>query len=152
MTRERFRAARGYDPGEGLGDRFAAAGLPFTMPEVVPNSMNALRVTELARDRGLHEAVHDRLMDAYWGEGRNIGDPEELRELALAAGLDGSEVDDVLAGDAYRDRVHASTAQAQGLGIDGIPGFILDGQLLILGAHPPAVFEQAFARLDAPST
>jgi predicted DsbA family dithiol-disulfide isomerase len=117
------------------------------MPEVVPNSMNALRVTELARDRGLHGPVHDRLMDAYWGEGRNIGDLEELRALAAEAGLEAAEVDDVLAGDAYLNRVRASTAQAQSLGIDGIPGFVLDERLLILGAHPPAVFEQAFARL-----
>jgi predicted DsbA family dithiol-disulfide isomerase len=119
------------------------------MPEVVPNSMNALRVTELARDRGLHEPVHDRLMDAYWGEGRNIGDPDELRSLAVEAGLDAHEVDDVLAGDAYRERVAASTAQAQSLGIDGIPGFVLDQRLLILGAHPRPVFEQAFAQLGA---
>ena len=50
--------------------------------------MPALRVTELARDRELHRAVHDRLMDAYWAEARNIGDPEELRVLAVEAGLD----------------------------------------------------------------
>jgi predicted DsbA family dithiol-disulfide isomerase len=147
VTRERFRAARGYDPGEGLGDRFAAAGLAFTPPEIVPNSMAALRVTELARDRGLHEPVHDWLMEAYWGEGRNIGDPEVLRAVATEVGLDASEVDDVLGGDAYLNRVRSSTAQAQSLGIDGIPGFVLDERLLILGAHPPAVFEQAFARL-----
>ena len=52
--------------------------------------MRALRVTELARERGLHAAVHDRLMDAYWAEGRNIGDPAELRSLAVEAGLDGA--------------------------------------------------------------
>jgi predicted DsbA family dithiol-disulfide isomerase len=56
-------------------------------------------------------------------------------------------VDDVLAGDAYRERIAASTAQAQSLGIDGIPGFVIDQQLLILGAHPRPVFEQAFAQL-----
>ena len=149
LTRERFRAQRGYDPREGLAERFAAAGLPFTMPEVVPNTMNALRVTELARDRGLHEAVHDRLMDAYWGEGRNLGDAEVLRGLATEAGLDEEEVEGVLAGDEYLNRVRASTAQAQSLGIDGIPGFVLDERLLVLGAQPPAVFEQAFARLGA---
>ena len=58
--------------------------------------MRALRVTELARERGLHASVHDRLMDAYWAEGRNIGDPEELRSLVVGAGLDAGEVDDVL--------------------------------------------------------
>ena len=127
---------------------FEAYGLVYNPhPEVVPNTMEALRVTELARDRELHRAVHDRLMDAYWAEARNIGDPEELRVLAVEAGLDAAEVDDVLAGDAYADRVRASTAEAQSIGITGIPAFALDGRLLILGAQPRDVFEEAFARL-----
>jgi predicted DsbA family dithiol-disulfide isomerase len=86
-------------------------------------------------------------MDAYWGEGRNIGDPEELRVLAVEAGLDTADVDDVLAGEAYVDRVRASTAEAQSIGITGIPAFALDSRLLILGAQPREVFERAFAQL-----
>jgi predicted DsbA family dithiol-disulfide isomerase len=127
---------------------FEANGLVYNPhPDVVPNTMKALRVTELARDRELHRPVHDRLMDAYWDEARNIGDPEELRALAVEAGLDPADVDDVLAGDAYGDRVLASTAEAQSIGITGIPAFALDGRLLILGAQPREVFEQAFAQL-----
>jgi len=53
-------------------------------PDRVPNSRKALEVTELARDRGLHAAVHTRLMDAYWSEGADIGDEPSLR-----AALDG---------------------------------------------------------------
>ena len=149
IPKERFRARSGHDVDESLGERVRTAGLAFPPAEVVPSSGDALRVTELARARGLHGAVHDRLMDAFWGEGRNIGDRGELRALAVEAGLDGAEVDDVLDGDGYRDRVRASTAQAHSIGIDGIPGFVLDERLIVLGAHPPAVFEQAFARLAA---
>jgi predicted DsbA family dithiol-disulfide isomerase len=111
--------------------------------------MRTLRVTELARERGLHAKVHDRLMDAYWSEGRNIGNPEELRSLAVEAGLDGAEVDDVLAGDAYRDRVVGLTQQAVSIGITGVPGFLLGRRLLVLGAQPREVFERAFEKLDA---
>jgi predicted DsbA family dithiol-disulfide isomerase len=125
---------------------FEQAGLTYNPnPEVVPNSQLALRLTELARDRGLHEPVHDRLMDAYWAEGRDIGDAETLRALAAEAGLD--DVDGVFDGDAYSERVLASTAQAQKLGIHAIPAFVLDSQLLLLGAQPRAVFEQAFEQL-----
>lgn len=129
-------------------ERFAAAGLDYAPPpDVVPNSRNALRVTELARDRGLHESVHDWLMNAYWAESRNIGDPEALRTLAVEAGLDAREVDDLLAGDRYGDRVQASTAQAAGVGATGVPAWVLDGRLLVLGAQPPEVFDAAFAQL-----
>jgi predicted DsbA family dithiol-disulfide isomerase len=114
---------------------------------VVPNSQLALRVTELARDRGLHGAVHDRLMDAYWAEARDIGDVEVLRTLATEAGLD--DVEQALAEDAFAARIAASTTQAQSIGINGIPAFLLDSRLLLLGAQPHEVFERAFAQLDA---
>jgi predicted DsbA family dithiol-disulfide isomerase len=86
-------------------------------------------------------------MDPYWADGQNIGDPETLWSLAAEVGL--RDADSVLAGDAYEDRVLASTAQAQALGIHAIPAFVLDSKLLILGAQPREVFEQAFARLAA---
>jgi predicted DsbA family dithiol-disulfide isomerase len=127
---------------------FEANGLVYNPhPEVVPNTMRALRITELARERGRHEDVHDRLMEAYWEEGRNIGDEAELQTLAVEEGLEPAEVDGVLTSDAYVDRVRASTAEAQSIGITGIPAFALDGRLLILGAQPREVFEQAYAQL-----
>ena len=109
--------------------------------------MRALRVTELARARGLHEHVHDRLMDAYWSEAQDIGEPDVLRALAVEVGLDAVEVDEVLAGDRYRDVVASSTAQAHSIGINAIPAFVLDRRLVVLGAQPRRVFEQAFEQL-----
>jgi predicted DsbA family dithiol-disulfide isomerase len=127
---------------------FEGEGLAYAPPpDAVPNTMDALRLTELARDRGLHEPMHDRLMDAYWKESQNIGDHDVLRALAAEVGLERENADGVLASDEYRDRVLASTAQAQALGINGIPAFLLDERLLVLGAQPREVFERAFAQL-----
>ena len=127
---------------------FEANGLAYNPhPDVVPNTMRALRVTELARERDLHQAVHDRLMQAYWEEGRDIGDENVLVPVAVEAGLESEDVEDVLASDAYGDRVLASTAQAHSLGINAIPAFVLDDRLIVLGAQPRAVFEQAFEQL-----
>jgi predicted DsbA family dithiol-disulfide isomerase len=128
---------------------FEREGLVYAPPpDVVPNTMDALRLTELARDRGLHEPMHDRLMDAYWKESQNIGDDDVLRTLAGEVGLEREDVDRVLASGEYRDRVLASTGQAQGVGINGIPAFLGDERLLILGAQPREVFERAFAQLE----
>jgi len=148
LPRERLIARYGEAGIARVRAMFEANGLVYEPhPEIVPNTMRALRVTELGRERGLHQAVHDRLMRAYWEESRDIGDPDELLALAVEAGLEPSRVEEVLAGDAYRDRVLASTAQAQSLGITGIPAFVLDDRLLLLGAQPRPVFEQALAQL-----
>ena len=149
IPREQLVARYGPDHNDWMRQRFAEEGLIYNPPpEVVPNTMTALRLTELARERAIQRQVHDRLMQAYWEEARDIGDPAVLRELVVEAGLDEAEVADVLAGDAYRDRVLASTGEAHSFGINGIPAFLLDRRLLVLGAQRRDVFEGAFAQLE----
>ena len=150
IPREQLLARYGGDAmTERMTRFFAERGLEYNPnPDVVPNSMNALRLTELARDLGRHTDLHDRLMEAYWAEAKNIGDFGVLREEAEAVGLPADEVEDVLAGNRYRDRVEASTREAYGLGANAVPAFVLDRRLLVLGAQPNDVFEQAFAQLE----
>jgi predicted DsbA family dithiol-disulfide isomerase len=139
---------------EGVHERtrqmVEAAGLTYNPPpDLVPNSRKALEVTELARDRGLHEEVHTRLMHAYWEEGRNIGDEEVLLRLVEEAGLDPDEAREALAERRYTERVDASTSAAQRQGINGIPAFVLDEQLLLMGAQPRETFELALNQLQS---
>ena len=128
--------------------RFEQQGLTYNPPEdIIPNTRLAQQLTELARTRGLGPQMHDRLMDAYWAEARNIGDIDELRHLAAEMGIDDPDVawnDPV-----YVERVLASTEQAHSIGVTGVPGFLLDRRLLVLGAQPRELFEQAFAQLAA---
>jgi len=135
-------------PSTGEMDaRFAEHGLVYNPPPVRANSMNALRLAEHARGEGLFDAMHTRLMDAYWAEAQNIGDPDVLRALAQEVGIE--EIDDVLESDTYLDIVRASTQQAVAAGVTGVPAFVLDGRMLVLGAHPRSTFERAFAELDS---
>ena len=136
-----------HDP---LIERFTSAGLTYNRPDVVPNTRLALRMSELAREQGLHDAFHDRLMDAYWSEASDIGKPAELRRLAGEVGLPPGEVDRVIdQGDLYLDTVLESTRQAQSVGINAIPAFVLDRRMIVLGAHPIETFRSAFAQLAA---
>jgi predicted DsbA family dithiol-disulfide isomerase len=148
IERAELQARYGDAFHERVKQLFATSGLVYNPPpDLVPNTMRALRVTELARERGLHRQVHDRLMRAYWEEGRNIGDSSEALALAVEAGLDEKEAAEVIKGDAYQEHVLASTAQAQSIGITGVPAFLLDGRFLVLGAQPRGVFDQALAQL-----
>jgi predicted DsbA family dithiol-disulfide isomerase len=89
-------------------------------------------------------------MDAYWAEAADIGDAEQLRRLAAEVGLDGGEVERVIGdGEAYLEDVLGSTRQAQSVGINAIPAFVIDQRLIVLGAHPPETFRAAFAQLAA---
>jgi predicted DsbA family dithiol-disulfide isomerase len=126
-----------------------AAGFTYDPPpDVVPNSQKALHVTELARDRGLHEAVHSRLMRAYWSEGADIGDEETLVGLMGEAGLDREEARSAMADGRYAERVQASTHEANRHGIHAIPAFVLGDRLLVLGAQPEELFERAVEQVS----
>jgi len=129
---------------------FGEAGLPYTQEiDHVPNSRRALQLGELARDRGRHHELHPRLMDAYWHRGVDIGDPELLRAEATAAGLEAAEVDEVLAGEAYLDRIAADTQALHEAGGGGVPAWIIDDRVLLQGAQPHEVFERVMERLES---
>jgi predicted DsbA family dithiol-disulfide isomerase len=146
LPRAELIARYGASMEAQMRQRFAAEGLEYNPnPDVIPNSFDALRLTELARELGRHDEIHDRLMDAYWRDAVDLGDRDELRRLLHD--LPVADVERVLASDEYADRVLASTAEAQSVGINGIPAWVIDGKLLIPGAQPREIFEQAFAQL-----
>jgi len=126
---------------------FASHGLAYNPPPVSPRSLDAQRLAEHARSQGLYGPFFERTMDAYWAEAGDIGDHAVLRMLAAEVGVDGA--DEILMSEAYADAVRRSTAEAHAVGINGIPAFLLDRRLLVLGAHPRETFERAFEQLGA---
>jgi predicted DsbA family dithiol-disulfide isomerase len=149
IPREQLIAKYGEAFHERLKGQFESLGLVYNPPpHVVPNTRKALRLTELARERGLHEAMHDRLMEAYWEEAQDIGDPDVLRRESAKVGLEPDDVERVLTTDEYGDRVARATHEAHSIGANAVPAFLLDRRLLVLGAQPRELFEQAYAQLE----
>ena len=58
--------------------------------------------------------------------------------IAEGAGMDGALVRDLLAGDADRTLIEDQAERARDSGITGVPSFVLNGKLLVVGAQPPA--------------
>jgi predicted DsbA family dithiol-disulfide isomerase len=127
---------------------FDESGLPYAATlEKVPNSRSALVLSELARERGVFDALHPQLFDAYWARGRDIGDRRVLVEEGSAVGLDEGEVVDALGSQSYLARVHQQTRTAIELGAGGVPAWVIDQRFLVPGAQPHDVFEKVFERL-----
>ena len=129
---------------------FDTAGLPHATRTKIPKSHAALNVAELAREHGVHEQLHDRLMRAYWAEDRDISDPDVLVEEAAAFDLDADEVRRAATELPYMDRIHASTRAVHEMGANGVPAFVVDDRVLIPGAQPHALFEKVMERLELP--
>ncbi|MGY1710922.1 DsbA family oxidoreductase [Geodermatophilus sp. SYSU D00758] len=124
-----------------------AEGLEFRFDRAVrANTFDAHQVIHLAGERGVQDAVKERLLRAYFAEGEAVGDRETLVRLAAEAGLDAEEVRAVLADQRYAGAVRADEAEAQALGIRGVPFFVLDRRYGVSGAQPADVLLQALER------
>jgi predicted DsbA family dithiol-disulfide isomerase len=110
------------------------------------NTFDAHRLLHLAHERGVQDALKERLFLAYLTEGQAIGEPDVLRPLAVEVGLDAREVDELLAGDGGATEVRRDQALARELGISGVPFFVLAGRLGVSGAQPADVLLAALDR------
>lgn len=115
----------------------AAEGLDFRFDLARPGStFDAHRLLHLALDRGVQDAVKERLDRATFTEGLRTSDREALVAVVTEVGLDGDEVREVLDSNRYADAVRRDEAQAQAYGIAGVPFFVVDGRYGVSGAQP----------------
>jgi predicted DsbA family dithiol-disulfide isomerase len=125
----------------------AAEGLRYDLSgDLTGNTVDAHRVLHLARERGIQDAVIERLYRAYFSERRSLFDHDALVELAGDAGLDRDDVRRMLATDDYAAAVVRDLEEARALGISGVPFFLIDRRYGVSGAQPPEVFAEALAR------
>ena len=128
----------------------AAEGLEFHLAGgVTGNTFDAHRLVHLGRERGLQDAVIERLFRAHFTEQRSIFDEDSLAALGAEAGLDPAQTRAALAGNAHAEEVNADLRDARGFGISGVPHYLLDRRYAISGAQPPELFAEALARTRA---
>lgn len=124
----------------------AAEGLDYHWDDVQhTKTLKAHELLHLAKAQGLQEQMKERLLAAYFVDGRNIGDIDELAQLAGEVGLDPADVVAALTSGTYAAAVQADIDQAHQYGISGVPFYVIDGRYGVSGAQAPETFAQALA-------
>jgi predicted DsbA family dithiol-disulfide isomerase len=139
--------------GEAIGVRFR-----FDLIKRMPNSRRSHLLIAHAARFGLQARVKDRVMQAYFEEGSDIGELDELVRLGVEAGLGEREARAALVLREGQDGVVAAERHAGTLSITSVPTYIFDGQYTLAGAQDPSnmarildqVAEFAAAREAAP--
>lgn len=121
-------------------------------PEMLPNTMNAHRLIHWAGIEGKQAAMVSALFRAYWRDGRDIGDAEELCDIAEEIGMDPVAVARLLATDADIDDLRARDVDARKKGVTAVPTFLIAQQYVVSGAQPPEVWRQVIEELVAKAT
>ena len=111
------------------------------------NTFDAHRLLEWAMEEGKQRALKHALFEAYFTDGKNMGDHESLAAIAESVGLDGARAREILAGDDYAGHVRQSQSHQRGRGVQSVPTIIVNGEYVINGGQPPAIFEKAFRHI-----
>ena len=119
--------------GESIGLKFR-----FDLIQRMPNSRRSHLLIAHAARRGLQAKIKDRVMQAYFQEGVDIGDLEELVRLGVDGGLSERETRSALVLREGQDGIVAAERHAAALGISAVPTLIFDGQYTLSGAQEPS--------------
>jgi len=131
--------------------RAAGVDLDPDIPQRMPNTLNAHRLIHWAGIEACQPDVVDRLIRAYWAEGRDIGDLETLADIASEAGMDRAATLRLLHSDADADDIAARDADARAKGVTAVPTFLVAQQYVVSGAQPPELWTKVIAELTPPA-
>ncbi len=130
-----------------MAEQAATIGLEYNFDTaVLGNTFDAHRVVHMARSAGLEDAAVERIFRAYFTDSLAVADHETLARLGSEIGLDADAVRSMLAGDDFTADVEAEADAALGLGIQGVPCFVIDRRYAVSGAQPPETILQALER------
>ena len=125
------------------------AGIDFRFDKIghVPNTIRVHQVMQLAETLGVDQsAVAEDILSAFFEQGRNIGDRGELIDIAHTHGISADDVNMAIDSDPIKQLVLTREGQVRSSGMVGVPGFLVNRRLLIVGAQPSDVIVNAFDR------
>jgi len=117
----------------------------------------AVRANTLLAHRALHWAllhhgsekqaeVKERLLEAYFTHGKNIGDLDAIAECVQTSGLNDTDMLEWLNAGGGIDELQADFDGAAMREITAVPSFVIDDRFLIPGAQDVEVFVRALER------
>lgn len=131
----------------------AAVGLDYDYEHMhQTNTVKAHELLHYAKAHGKQLAMKERLLSAYFIEGRHVGRIPDLADLATEIGLDRDDVVRALESGQYLPDVKTDVAQAAAYGINGVPFFVFEGKYGVSGAQETATFANVLEQVQAEQT
>lgn len=125
-----------------------SVGLAFRFEGMKPlNTFDAHRLAHYAKGQGKLHEMTEQLFYAYFTASASISSHRVLVELAEKAGMNGADVQQMLAGSQYADDVRRDEVEASRLGVRGVPFFVFNQKYAVSGAQPSDVFLQVLNKV-----
>lgn len=142
LSREKgFEIEQAKEKNGHITQSASLVGLDYNFDKViVANTFKAHILLHYANKQGKQNEVKERLLKAFFTEGRNVDDIPTLLEIGNEAGLKTDTLTEALESELYADEVREDIYEAQQFGIRGVPFFIFDRKYGISGAQESPVF------------
>jgi predicted DsbA family dithiol-disulfide isomerase len=101
-----------------------------------------LRLAETEYGNPVQAALKEKLLAARFAEGLDVGDHQQLADLAQSVGMDRERAVGYLASGEGTREVRAELARARELGISSVPTFVFNGRSAVSGAQEVDTFRQ----------
>jgi predicted DsbA family dithiol-disulfide isomerase len=134
---------------EKLTEVGKSEGIKFCFDKVsrIPNTLNAHRIMKLGESEGIKTSdLAEEFLKAFFESGLDIGDRDVLSELAMRHGLEYKDVTKTLDDDLSRRAVLSQEAQVRQGGVTGVPNFLVNRRLFIVGAQSTEALVNTFDR------
>ena len=118
-------------------------GLTYNFEQsVVANSFKAHRLIQLAKTLHLDSEVEELLFHAYFTDGKDISNEQELISLGKLAGLPEDQLFALYQGNLFTEEVKHDINEAYNIGVNGVPFFVFNNKYAVSGAQAEAYFLQ----------
>jgi len=156
MPFEEYLASKFGDPaklGPGM-EELAAAGkaegidFRFDLITHVPNTLNAHRLMSLAEQKCADTSrLAEEIMRGFFASGLDISDRDVLAELGSEVGLGNAEVLSTLEDERSKTIVLSQESQVRQSGVTGVPDFLINKRLFVVGAQRTENLVNVFDRV-----
>ncbi len=134
-------AVRAYAP---VVEHAEKAGITINLDAIkrTPNTLNAHRLIHWAGIDSKQNAVVDALFQAYFVDGKDIGDIATLADIGAAAGMERDVLKNLLNGDSDTDTIRDRDSHSRKMGVTSVTTFVVANQHAVPGAQPPELWAQ----------
>ncbi|QQK75298.1 DsbA family oxidoreductase [Salicibibacter cibarius] len=128
-------------------------GLDYNLESsVLTNTKDAHRLSHFAKEEGKMDEMMERLLKAYFTEGKHVGDHDTLVSLAEEVGLNGEAAHAMLDSDRYEDIVREDMQEGADIGVQGVPFFVFNRKYAVSGAQPANAFLEVLEKVQEEET
>ncbi|HWA91740.1 MAG TPA: 2-hydroxychromene-2-carboxylate isomerase [Rhizomicrobium sp.] len=134
--------------GKDLQDWARLAGIRIVFPPPVfpVRAVEAMRCVVAADERGALVPLSKALFEAYWGDLKDIGQTDVLKEVVTSVGLDPAAILARAGTAEVKDRLRANTEEVIARGGFGSPTMFVDGGDMYFGNDRLPLVEAALRR------